>query len=89
MMEFILTYCVICALAFVLVVLGMSVMLLLKGTVGVTGALCIGFARVVEFLQQAVLGRKAGGRYVLDQRALKIFYLVVYIVIIALIANIT
>lgn len=88
-MFFLGSFSIICALAFVLVVLGMSVMLLLKGTVGVTGALCIGFARVVEFLQQAVLGRKAGGRYVLDQRALKIFYIVEYIVIIALIANIT
>lgn len=89
-MFFLESFCIICALALVIAVLGMTVVYLLMGAFGLAGATCIGFAKAIEFLKRMVLGQKDGTCLsATESLAQTVFYIVVYIAILIWIANIS
>lgn len=78
------------ALVFVIAVLGMAAIYLLRGTIGLVGATCTGFARVYGFLKRLVLGQKDETCLsATDSIKLMAFLLVVYIAVLVLVARIS
>lgn len=89
-MFFLGSFSIIFALVFVIAILGMAALYLLKGTIGLASATCIGFARVFRFMKKLVLGQKdAPCLSATDSLKLTVFLLVVYIVVLVLVANIS
>ncbi len=89
-MFFLGSFSIIFALMFVIAVLGMAAVYLLRGTIGLAGATCIGFARVFGLLKRLVLGQKDGPCLSpTESLKLMVFLLVVYIAVLVLVANIS
>lgn len=89
-MFFLGTSSILFALVFVIAVLGMAAVYLLRGTIGLVGATCIGFARVFGFIKRIVRGQKDGTCLsATDSLKLMAFLLVVYIAVLIIVANIS
>ena len=87
-MEFIVTFCILSGIGLVLTVLAVAAMLLIKGGIGIAGAFAIGFNRVAEFLHCSISSQRTGARDKGSQIIPIGVFIIIYIAIVALIANV-
>lgn len=100
-MEFIVIFCILCALVFGVTALGVAAGYVLKGMVAIVGAICIGIARLLRLLQRLLTGLlglrvetgqdtpawKVSGPT--EKTAATLALIIIFIVITAWIANVT
>lgn len=89
-MIFLGTSSILFALVFVIAVLGMAAIYLLRGTINLVSATCIGFAKVFGLLKRFVLSQKDETCLsATDSLKLMAFLLVVYIAVLFIVSNIS
>ena len=101
MIEFIILYCVICAIGVLLVGIGFGTSLFVKGVVSLIGAIGIGIARLLEFLQNTILratgcatavkisSEREGTLDLTDRKTASVAFIIAFIALTAWLANVT